>query len=129
MATKSDVLIPLAGVDFSSFSKDDLKSMYRERLAKGLHGISFSPYIEGQQPGTFIPEEQIRERLKVSQAKTTHFLERMKAHLLVITDNQHFQATSFQQRRGKYLMKIKDHPGITMSSPSMEEAVSLRITR
>ena len=70
MATKSDVLIPLAGVDFSSFSKDDLKSMYRERLEKGLHGISFSPYIESQQPGTFIPEEQIRERLKIVRPYT-----------------------------------------------------------
>ena len=65
MATKSEVLIPLAGIDFSTLSKDELKSMYRKILETGLHGISFSPYVEGQQPGNIISEEQIRQRLKI----------------------------------------------------------------
>jgi exo-beta-1,3-glucanase (GH17 family) len=44
--------------------------MYLETLETGLHGISFSPYVEGQQPGTFIPEEQIRQRLKIIRPST-----------------------------------------------------------
>lgn len=70
MAIKSEALIPLAGVDFSSLSKDDLKSMYREILQTGMHGISFSFYVDGQQPGTFIPAEQIRQRLKIIRPST-----------------------------------------------------------
>lgn len=70
MATKSEVLIALAGVDFSALSEDDLKSMYHAIRETGLHGISFSPYIEGQEPGNFIPEEQIRQRLKIIRPYT-----------------------------------------------------------
>lgn len=70
METKSEVLIALAGVDFSSLSKGDLKSMYRKIRERGLHGMSFSPYINDQHPGTFIPEEQIRQRLKIIRPYT-----------------------------------------------------------
>lgn len=34
-------------------------------LEAKIHGLSFSPYIEGQGPGTVVGEEQIRERLAV----------------------------------------------------------------
>lgn len=57
MASKSETLISLAGVDFSSVSKDELKSIFKETLEAGLHGICFSPYTEGQEPGNLITEK------------------------------------------------------------------------
>lgn len=56
---------PLAGMDFSRHSTDDLKSLVQKTLDDKIHGISFSPYIEGQGPGTQIEAAQIRERLSV----------------------------------------------------------------
>ena len=53
----------LAGIDFSRHSIEDLRSLVRQILAAKIHGICFSPYIEGQGPGTEIDEAQIRERL------------------------------------------------------------------
>jgi glucan 1,3-beta-glucosidase len=70
MAAKSELLIALAGIDFSSVKQDDLKSIYHEVLDRGLHGICFSPYLEGQEPGVLISEEQIRQRLKIIRSKT-----------------------------------------------------------
>ncbi|MEO0811649.1 MAG: glycosyl hydrolase family 17 protein [Myxococcota bacterium] len=46
-------------------SVDALKALVREILEQKIHGISFSPYIEGQGPGTQLEEAQIRERLEV----------------------------------------------------------------
>ena len=37
----------------------------RSRLQKGMHGLCFSPYVDGQGPGTQLHEAQIRERLQV----------------------------------------------------------------
>ena len=55
----------LAGIDISSLTTDDLRDLVRKILESKIHGISFSPYVEGQGPGTVIEEAQIRERLAV----------------------------------------------------------------
>lgn len=34
-------------------------------LQRGVHGLCFSPYLEGQQPGSQVSEAQIRERLAI----------------------------------------------------------------
>ena len=34
-------------------------------LQQGVHGLCFSPYLEGQQPGSQVSEAQIRERLAI----------------------------------------------------------------
>jgi glucan 1,3-beta-glucosidase len=34
-------------------------------LKHGIHGLCFSPYLEGQAPGTLVTEAQIRERLSI----------------------------------------------------------------
>ena len=44
--------------------------MDREILEEKVHGICFSPYVEGQGPGTQIGEAQIRERLAFIQDNT-----------------------------------------------------------
>ena len=59
--------LALAGIDFSRHTIDDLRAMVRQILEDRIHGISFSPYVEGQGPGTVVGEAQIRERLAVIQ--------------------------------------------------------------
>ncbi len=39
-------------------------------LQRGMHGLCFSPYLEGQSPGTQIEPQQIRERLAIIQPYT-----------------------------------------------------------
>ena len=57
----------LAGIDFSVVSKEDLLALFQQTLSGGIHGISFSPYMEGQGPRTLVSEAQIRERLGIIQ--------------------------------------------------------------
>jgi exo-beta-1,3-glucanase (GH17 family) len=64
---KPGKLLSLAGVDASRLSVDELRALVRRLLESGIHGISFSPYTEGQGPGTQISEQQIRERLGIVQ--------------------------------------------------------------
>ncbi len=59
--------ISLSGIDPSASTPDDLRSLVRGILEAGFHGVCFSPYVEGQGPGTEIDEAQIRERLRVVQ--------------------------------------------------------------
>ncbi|MCP5094093.1 MAG: glycosyl hydrolase [Chloroflexi bacterium] len=56
---------PLAGIDIANLSIDELKARASNLLAQKIHGICFSPYVEGQGPGTKISEAQIRERLDI----------------------------------------------------------------
>jgi len=59
--------LALAGIDFSRHSVDDLRALVRQILEGKIHGISFSPYVEGQGPGTQLGETQIRERMSIIQ--------------------------------------------------------------
>ena len=47
-----------------------LDEAFRATLARGIHGLCFSCYLEGQQPGSQIGEQQIRERLAVVRPHT-----------------------------------------------------------
>ena len=47
-----------------------LDEAFRATLARGIHGLCFSCYLEGQQPGSQISEQQIRERLAVVRPHT-----------------------------------------------------------
>lgn len=57
--------LSLAGINVSSMSTDELRRLVHNILEAKIHGLSFSPYTEGQGPGTVISEAQIRERLAV----------------------------------------------------------------
>ena len=59
--------LSLAGIDISDLSEDDLRALVRKILEDKIHGICFSPYVEGQGPGTQMEEAQIRERLAFIQ--------------------------------------------------------------
>jgi exo-beta-1,3-glucanase (GH17 family) len=55
----------LSGVDVSNLSKAELESAFLKLLNQGIHGISFSAYLENQSPGSIISEEQIETRIKI----------------------------------------------------------------
>jgi exo-beta-1,3-glucanase (GH17 family) len=57
--------LSLSGINVSTLSADELRRLVRKILESKIHGLSFSPYIEGQGPGTIIEEAQIRARLAV----------------------------------------------------------------
>ena len=63
MSNQYQRTLSLAGIDISSLSADDLRALVRKILEAKIHGLSFSPYVEGQGPGTQIGADQIRERL------------------------------------------------------------------
>lgn len=56
--------LSLSGID-TSLPDEDLVSLFRKVLENKIHGISFSPYVAGQGPGTQIGEQQIRDRLGI----------------------------------------------------------------
>ena len=47
-----------------------LVEAFRAILAAGIHGLCFSPYLEGQAPGTQVQEAQIRARLELIRPHT-----------------------------------------------------------
>jgi exo-beta-1,3-glucanase (GH17 family) len=54
-----------SGIDFSKYSIDELKKLWRATLKKGMHGICFSMYEDGQGPGDVITEAQVERRIKI----------------------------------------------------------------
>jgi exo-beta-1,3-glucanase (GH17 family) len=55
----------LAGVDISALSIESLRALARKLLDGKISGLCFSPYVDGQGPGSIIREAQIRERLEI----------------------------------------------------------------
>jgi exo-beta-1,3-glucanase (GH17 family) len=60
----------LSGLDFSGMSRDEKLALLRQILDDGIHGISFSPYLDGQRPGVEVGAAQIVERLSIIQPHT-----------------------------------------------------------
>jgi glycoside/pentoside/hexuronide:cation symporter, GPH family len=51
--------------DFTSKSDVAIKSIFAASLRQGMHGVCFSPYLEHQNIGDQLSEEQIRKRMEV----------------------------------------------------------------
>ncbi|WP_431122092.1 glycosyl hydrolase family 17 protein [Flagellimonas flava] len=62
--------LALAAMDYKGRSKRQLKKLCRQILENGMHGLCFSPYLENQQPGDQISEEQIHRRMKIIKPYT-----------------------------------------------------------
>ncbi len=62
--------LALAALDYAGKSTEELQKLAREILEDGMHGLCFSPYEEGQNPGDQISEEQIRRRMEIIQPYT-----------------------------------------------------------
>ncbi|MBU3661570.1 MAG: MFS transporter [Bacteroidetes bacterium] len=53
------------GIDYSTKSEAEIESKFTEVFDQGLHGLCFSPYIEGQKAGDILSAEQIRKRIDI----------------------------------------------------------------
>jgi GPH family glycoside/pentoside/hexuronide:cation symporter len=51
------------GIDFSSKTEAEITKQFSEILNEGLHGLCFSPYVEGQVAGDILSANQIKRRL------------------------------------------------------------------
>ena len=58
------------GVNFEEYTKTDLKKLWRDTINKGMHGICFSIYEDGQQPGDIITQAQVERRIKILKPYT-----------------------------------------------------------
>lgn len=59
-----------AGMDFSTYSDEGLAKLWRKTLEKGMHGICFSMYEDGQEPGDVITEAQVVRRIEILKPHT-----------------------------------------------------------
>jgi len=64
MSRKHDHILSLSNL-IPDLSNIDLNELFKQVLNDGMHGIGFSPYMEGQEPGEPITEEQIRRRMAI----------------------------------------------------------------
>lgn len=55
----------LAGPDYSGDSLEDLKARHHKALLNGMHGLCFSAYSEGQEPGDELSYDQVRRRMEI----------------------------------------------------------------
>jgi exo-beta-1,3-glucanase (GH17 family) len=49
----------------SAADQKSLEAAFAQTLASGVHGLCFSPYLDGQAPGSQVTAEQIRARLQI----------------------------------------------------------------
>lgn len=52
------------GTNFNK-TESELSSLFKQQLNKGIHGLCFSPYVEGQDTGDVLIESEIRQRIEV----------------------------------------------------------------
>lgn len=57
--------LALSGIDVLGSDEASLKTEINNIMDRKIHGLSFSPYLPGQEPGDPITPEQIHERLDV----------------------------------------------------------------
>lgn len=70
MLLRKDKMMSLVGIENRKLSRQELLELYNEFLENGMHGLCFSPYIEGQKPGEQLTEDQIRRRMEIIKPYT-----------------------------------------------------------
>jgi GPH family glycoside/pentoside/hexuronide:cation symporter len=63
--TNRSSLNSLVGIDLSAKTEAEIAKQFSETLNQGLHGLCFSPYVEGQDTGDILSENQIIRRLDI----------------------------------------------------------------
>ncbi len=71
MSRRRENILSLAGVDFNNKSEVELRAMFDKAIHNGMHGLCFSPYLDGQEPGDQISEAQIRQRMEIIKSHTS----------------------------------------------------------
>lgn len=63
LANVQNAIFPKTDIDFSNKSSTEIKQLFSKTLNSGMHGLCFSPYLEGQNVGDQLSENQIRRRM------------------------------------------------------------------
>ncbi|MFT5451539.1 MAG: glucan 1,3-beta-glucosidase [Enterobacterales bacterium] len=69
-ARREEYLMSLAGVDITGKTNSELTELFKNVLKSGMHGLCFSPYLDGQEPGSQLSAQQIRERIDIIKPHT-----------------------------------------------------------
>tara|TARA_R110002074_G_scaffold215655_7_gene385447 strand:+ start:177 stop:1061 length:885 start_codon:yes stop_codon:yes gene_type:complete len=70
MSKRKEKFLALASIDYAEKNIEELRSLYKGVLSQGTHGLCFSPYMEGQEPGDKLSEKQIRRRIEIIKPYT-----------------------------------------------------------
>ncbi|TRX54802.1 glycosyl hydrolase [Fulvivirga sp. M361] len=70
MSLRTEKVLALAGLNYQDKTTAELTYLFKETLKGGMHGLCFSPYVEGQKPGDQITEDQIRRRMQIIKPYT-----------------------------------------------------------
>lgn len=70
MSYNPEKYLALLGPDHHGAEVGDLSQQAKELLNEGMHGLCFSIYEEGQQPGDIIPVSQIESRMQIIKPHT-----------------------------------------------------------
>lgn len=70
MSFRIDRNVPLAGTNLKGKTEHELQDLFQTVLSNGTHGFCFSMYEEGQKPGDFITEAQVRRRMEILKPYT-----------------------------------------------------------
>ncbi len=62
--------LSLAGIDTSTIGEAELKELFKKVLNNGIHGLCYSIYEDGQEPGDLISVDQIRKRIEIIRPYT-----------------------------------------------------------
>ena len=65
MSKREDKVLSLTGIDSASITSDQLHRYFNANLTKGIHGIGFSAYEEGQKPGDELRLDQVERRMAI----------------------------------------------------------------
>jgi len=52
-------------LNLAAKGRAELEAMFMQELNQGIHGLCFSPYVEGQAAGSILSAEQIRRRMEI----------------------------------------------------------------
>jgi len=65
MSYNAEAVMSLAGRNYEGVTTEQLRILFKQVLQSGMHGLCFSPYEEGQNPGDMLSEKQIRRRMEI----------------------------------------------------------------
>ena len=70
MSKREGKILSLTGTDISQLNQVQLQDHFKRCLDSGIHGIGFSAFREGQEPGDQLDIEQIQERMAILNPHT-----------------------------------------------------------
>lgn len=67
MSYRNNRILSLAGMNIDGLSAEEMQKQFKATLNGGMHGLCFSAYEDGQEPGDTLSYAQVEKRLKILQ--------------------------------------------------------------